>query len=515
VYSDESDGVDHNTDTSFPFYPVPDEAITNGGWIEEGPPGNVDHRDSSDRHILIVDSTNNHLYELYNMWFNGTGWVGGSGAFFDMNTNNRRPEGWTSADAGGLAIVPGLVRYDEVYGPAREICHAFRVTVRDTNDYYVWPASHVAGSNTSALPMGSRLRLKASKYISSYAPEVQKIFRAFKTYGLIVADNGSDMYISGTYDTRWNNDVLNPAFGSLKASDFEVIQLGWKPPTFLFTVPANTGSGDPATATLTAYDASYNVATGYTGTVHFTSSDGAATLPVDYTFTPSDAGTHTFASGLILRTAGGQTVTATDTANATITSTRPVMVGPPAPTGLNAAATSTTQIGLTWNASTGATQYEVWRASAGSPYSLQTTTPSTAFSQTVAAGATYVYKVRALNSAAGMSGFSTPDAATTLSFTDDPIVPGTTPIRAVHITQLREAVNAMRAAAGLTAASFSDGTLTSVPARTIHIEELRAALIEARGTLGLPAVSFTDPVLTAGSTVIKATHVEQLRAAVK
>ena len=114
-----------------------------------------------------------------------------------MNTNGRRPEGWTSADAAGLAILPGLVRYDEVYGGAAEIRHAFRFTVRTTNGY-VYPASHQAGSDPPALPMGARLRLKPGTDISGFAPAIQRIFRAMKTYGLIVADNGTDMYVSGT-----------------------------------------------------------------------------------------------------------------------------------------------------------------------------------------------------------------------------------------------------------------------------------------------------------------------------
>jgi hypothetical protein len=152
-----------------------------------------------------------------------------------MNVNGRRPDTWTSADAAGLAILPGLVRYDEAFGTA-DIGHAFRVTVRSTNGY-VYPASHRAGSTANALPMGARLRLKASKDLSGYRPEVQRIFRAMQRYGLIVADNGSDMYISGTFDTRWNNSVLNPAFASLTASDFDVIQLGWKPAGTLPTAP--------------------------------------------------------------------------------------------------------------------------------------------------------------------------------------------------------------------------------------------------------------------------------------
>ena len=224
-YSAESDGVNHTTNQGFPFYPIPDEAITQPHWVEGGAPGNVDRRTSSDRHILIVDRDNRHLYELYNVFYDGTQWLAGSGAFFDLTRNDRRPETWTSADAAGLAILPGLVRYDEAFGTA-EIGHAFRVTVRATNGY-VYPASHRAGSAAGALPMGARLRLKASKDLSGYRPEVQRIFRAMQRHGLIVADNGSDLYVSGTYDTRWDNGVLNPAFSSLAASDFDVITLGY------------------------------------------------------------------------------------------------------------------------------------------------------------------------------------------------------------------------------------------------------------------------------------------------
>jgi hypothetical protein len=226
-YASESDGVNHSTGVSFPFYPIPDEAITQAHWVEGGQPGNVDLRSSSDRHLLIVDRDNRHLYELFNVFYDGGQWRAGSGAFFDLSSNARRPEGWTSADAAGLAILPGLVRYDEVVG-AGEIRHAFRVTVRATNGY-VYPASHRAGSTSGALPMGARLRLKASRDLSAFAPEIQKIFRAMQRYGLIVADNGSDLYITGTYDNRWNNSVLNPAFRALTASDFEVIQLGFRP----------------------------------------------------------------------------------------------------------------------------------------------------------------------------------------------------------------------------------------------------------------------------------------------
>ena len=258
AYPSESDGV------GVPFYPIPAEAITQPHWVEGGAPGNIDLRGSQDRHLLIVDRDNKILYELYGVYYNASTaqWEADSGARWDMNTNDRRPEGWTSADAAGLAILPGLLRYDEAYDPTvTEIRHAFRVTVRATNGY-VYPASHRAGSTAGALPMGARLRLKAGKDISSFPSEVQKIFRAMKRYGLIVADNGSDMYIGGTFDVRWNNDVLNPAFAQLTASDFEVVQLGWQPagsapPVALASFGVNPssvqgGAGSIGTVTLDA-----------------------------------------------------------------------------------------------------------------------------------------------------------------------------------------------------------------------------------------------------------------------
>lgn len=235
-YWDESDGVDLDTGKPLRFYPIPGEAITQPHWVEGGAPANVDQRRKGDRHLLIIDCTNRHLYELYNVYYDATQkrWLGGSGAFFDMTRNDRRPEGWTSADAAGLAIFPGLVRYDEAWNDAvPEIEHALRVTVRASNGH-VYPASHTAGATAGALPMGARLRLKTNvngvdPATRTKDPHARKIFRAMQRYGLIVADNGSDMYISGTFDTRWNNDILNPAFATLSASDFEVIKLGWKP----------------------------------------------------------------------------------------------------------------------------------------------------------------------------------------------------------------------------------------------------------------------------------------------
>jgi hypothetical protein len=222
LYGDESDA---GAPGRPPGYPIPVAARTQPKWIEGGFPGGCT---DDDCHMLLVDRDHRILFELYQAHWNSDHWEAGSGAVFPLDSNARRPEGWTSADAAGLAILPGLVRYDEVFGPA-PIGHAFRFTARDSNGH-VWPASHDAGSNPQAPPLGARLRLKAGKDISGYPASVQKIFQAMKTYGLILADNGSDMYIQGTYDTRWDNDVLNPAFASLAASDFEVVQLGFKGP---------------------------------------------------------------------------------------------------------------------------------------------------------------------------------------------------------------------------------------------------------------------------------------------
>jgi len=275
-YWDESDGVDYSTGQGVPFYPLPAQAINQPHWVEGGSPANVDQRSQQDRHLLVIDCTNRLLYELYNVFYDATQskWFAGSGAFFDMKTDNRRPDGWTSADAAGLAIFPGLVRYDEAWNPAlTDIGHAFRVTVRSTNGY-VYPASHRAGSTVGALPMGARLRLKTNvggldPALRTSDPNVQKIFRAMQKYGLIVADNGSDMYITGTFDTRWNNDTLNPAFSLLTASDFEVIQLGWKP-----------SAGAPALSSASVNPSQVVGGNPSTGTVNLTSSAPASGVTV-------------------------------------------------------------------------------------------------------------------------------------------------------------------------------------------------------------------------------------------
>jgi hypothetical protein len=223
-YGDESDAGAPGQPAG---YPIPTEARTQPNYVEGGVAGGGS---SGDRHLIVIDRDHWLLFETWATRWNASAgrWEAGSGAVFDLSTNDRRPEGWTSADAAGLAIFPGLVRHDEVAAPG-PITHAFRVTTRATNGY-VWPASHQAGSTAGAPPMGARLRLKASVDLSGYSSDMRKIFEAMKTYGLIVADNGTDMYVTGTMDPAWDNDVLNPAFHSLTADDFEVVELGWGDP---------------------------------------------------------------------------------------------------------------------------------------------------------------------------------------------------------------------------------------------------------------------------------------------
>ncbi|MCB1249039.1 MAG: hypothetical protein KDB33_07545 [Acidimicrobiales bacterium] len=178
---------------------------------------------TGDRHILLVDRDTCRLAELYAAYPAGAGaWSAGSGAVWDMRSNAMRPAGWTSADAAGLPILPGLVRYEEV--EAGKVLHAIRVTLPQTRRTYVWPASHQAGSTTSAAvaPMGAWLRLKPSVDESTFPPQAQPIVRALKTYGAVVADNGSAFYLSGVPDARWDNDQLR-TLGRLTGADFEFV----------------------------------------------------------------------------------------------------------------------------------------------------------------------------------------------------------------------------------------------------------------------------------------------------
>jgi len=183
--------------------------------------------DGNDHHLLMLDRDQWKLYELFD--FSGDrkrGFRAGSGAVFDLNSNRLRPAGHTSADAAGLPIFPGLVRYDEV-AELGEIRHALRFTVSRTRAAYVPPARHFASDfdDPNLPPMGMRVRLKASYDISGFPKRVQVILRALKTYGMMCADNGSDWFISGTHDPRWNNDEL-AALRRVKGKDLEVVRGG-------------------------------------------------------------------------------------------------------------------------------------------------------------------------------------------------------------------------------------------------------------------------------------------------
>jgi hypothetical protein len=194
-------------------YPIPSNPQIEGGSQATG-----------DRHVLVLDSDNGILYETWSTYPNADGsWSAGSGAVFNLRSNDLRPQGWTSADAAGLPVLPGLLRYDEV--ASGEITHALRFTVPQTRRAYVWPARHYASSLTDPKypPMGQRFRLRASFDISGFSPQTQVILRALKKYGMILADNGSAWYISGAPDSRWNNDVLVSELRLVKGSDFEAI----------------------------------------------------------------------------------------------------------------------------------------------------------------------------------------------------------------------------------------------------------------------------------------------------
>jgi len=176
-----------------------------------------------DAHAILVDRDACKLYELYALTRTSSGrWHAGSGAIWSLTSNQLRPAGWTSADAAGLPILPGLARYDEV--AAGRIDHALRFTVARTRRAYVWPARHFASSLTDpSLPaMGQRLRLKASYDISGFPRQARVVLQALKQYGMIVADNGSDWYISGAPDPHWSNDDLH-TLGRVPGSAFEVV----------------------------------------------------------------------------------------------------------------------------------------------------------------------------------------------------------------------------------------------------------------------------------------------------
>lgn len=208
AYGDESDPG--------PF-PVPADAPVEGGPSSDG-----------DRHVLVIDTDTCQLYELYRAFpaDGGARWEAESGAEFDLTINDHHPDGWTSADAAGLPIFPGLARYDEIVEKG-ELRHALRFTVQRTQRAYIFPARHYASTVTdpSAPPMGLRLRMKASYDCSGYSQEVQVICAGLKKYGMIVADNGSDWFVSGAPDPRWSDDNLRD-LKNVTGDAFEVVYTG-------------------------------------------------------------------------------------------------------------------------------------------------------------------------------------------------------------------------------------------------------------------------------------------------
>jgi hypothetical protein len=249
---------------------------------------------TGDRHVLVVDNSNCFLYELDNSHATSNGWNADSAAIWDLESDEQRPWTWTSADAAGLPIFPGLIRYDEV--AAGKIQHAIRFTLQHSRAAMVPPASHWAANSTdpSAAPMGMKLRLKANFDISGFSANNQVILTAFKKYGMIMADNGSSMYLGGTPDDRWDNDDLHN-LSQIQASDFEVVQMnpiytaanvpqGSAPTISSFTANATTiSSGSAVTLSWEATDAAYYIISPQIGAVRGNSVSVTPTQTTTYT----------------------------------------------------------------------------------------------------------------------------------------------------------------------------------------------------------------------------------------
>ncbi len=206
---------------------VPVTYIDYGDESDPGPfpiPLNATLEGGDDGHVIVVQKGSCKLFELFGAKRSGNGWAASSGAKFDLRTNAVRPLGWTSADAAGLPVLPGLMRFDEVH--AGEIRHALRFTVQRSQAGFIAPARHSAGKNDASLPpMGARFRLRADFNLSSYHGDALVVLKALQRYGMLVADNGSSWYISGAADSRWNDDDLNQ-LKNVPGSAFEVVDTG-------------------------------------------------------------------------------------------------------------------------------------------------------------------------------------------------------------------------------------------------------------------------------------------------
>jgi len=255
---------------------------------------------TGDRHVLVLDNSNCFLYELSSSYVSGNSWNAGSAAVWDLLSNEQRPYTWTSADAAGLPIFPGLVRYDEV--AAGKISHALRFTLQNSRAAFIPPASHWAAnsSNSNAAPMGMRMRLKASFDVSGYSTANQVILNALKKYGMIMADNGSNLYLSGAPDDRWDNTDLH-VLGQVSASDFEVLQMtplytqntvpsGAAPQITSFTATANSiSAGAQVTLSWVVSGASYVIVSPDAGAVRSASVTVAPTQSTTYTLYATNA----------------------------------------------------------------------------------------------------------------------------------------------------------------------------------------------------------------------------------
>ena len=506
-YSDESDPGP---------YPIPPNAQIEGGPNSTG-----------DRHVLVLDRDNCVLYEMFSSYPQPNGsWQAGSGAVFDLESHALRPRDWTSADAAGLPILPGLVRYDEV--AAGEIAHALRFTVPQSQKKYVWPARHYASSLTGSQypPMGKRFRLKASFDVSTFSPEVQVILRALKKYGMILADNGSAWYISGAPDPRWNDDVLVTEFRRVKGSDFEAVDessmiinpdtgqarqpLGLPPAATLIAPAGATTSTTPtyswnAVSTASQYALKVSDATGVKIQQAYTASQagcggGTGTCSV----TPGTA--------LALGTASWQIQTSNAAGSGPWSTALPFSVVPPTatlsvaragsaegsvtstPVGIDCGGTCSmtvaygTVVTLTASPAPGAS-FRTWRGACGG------TSPTCILS---------------------VSGATSVTAVFSKVFTD-PALAGGIIIQAVHFTELREAINTLRSRLSLAPFLWTDPTLTgrSIPVKAGHLTDLRTALGQASQAAGQSAPSYTDPSLTPRGTPVKALHLTELRSIVR
>jgi hypothetical protein len=305
-YDGQSIGIPYDIVSGSPFVPITYTAY--GDESDSGPmpiPGNAPiegypNPGNGDRHVLVLDRDNCWLYELYSSYKVKGGWDAGSGAVWDLLNNEQRPYTWTSADAAGLSVFAGLARYDEV--ASGQIQHALRFTLPSTENAFTPPASHWAGNSTAqyAPPMGMRMRLQASFDISGFPPQSQVILAALQKYGMILADNGSAIFITGAPDNRWNNNDL-ASLKTVPASAFDVILIsplynasnvptGQSPAIGSFTAsPSTVVNGQSTTLSWDVTGASYYVVSPQVGAIRGSSVSVAPKVTTTYTLYATNA----------------------------------------------------------------------------------------------------------------------------------------------------------------------------------------------------------------------------------